>query len=382
MLKKYIKSLMKTLYLLPIRTLGYGKRKKNENVVFLLSFPSTSEYILDELVKKYNKRLIICYTKEAKFLADTFKEKGIRTYSLDSLLDIYARIVPALNSAKVILCDNYFAILAGFNFENEVKVVQLWHANGAIKAFGAGAKYTEHVTETDRNRYKKVYDRFTHIVVSSEEMANIFCDSYLNKYSVLPFGYPVTDLYFREYKSSTTVFANQHLNEKIALYAPTYRDQIEVLGVDLNEIQRRFPEGWQLYVRLHPHDHKLKEQLAHLPNVKQIPEDIPLSTVFGQIDCLITDYSSIPFEYSLARKQGKIIYYCYDFEQYENTVGLQKNFEEWAAPYIVTGIDELIAAIKEDDTCTFDKFNALWNTFVQGHAADQLIEWIDKQYED
>lgn len=381
MIIKMIKSLAKSVYLLPIRMLASKQLPKNNHIVFLLSFPSTSDYILSKLADKYKERLVICYTNEAKPLAESYQKKDITIYALDSIGELYTKVIPVIKSAQVILCDNYFAILAGFDFKDGEKVVQLWHANGAIKRFGMEAEYAKDGTSFDRKRYKNVYDRYTHLVVSSEEMANIFCESYLNDYKILPFGYPPTDVYFEYNIYPGSFLFEQHKHKKIALYAPTYRDQAEQSGVDLREMNKHFPEGWQLYVRVHPHDHKLKKQLVGLPSIKQISEEVPLSTVFNQIDCLITDYSSIPFEYSLAKKDGKIIYYCYDLEQYEMTVGLQRNFKEWAAPYLVSDIEELIAAIKEENDYPFDQFNAFWNTFANGHAADQLIEWIDEQYE-
>lgn len=174
MIKKYIKAFLKSGYLVPIRVLASLKRKRNENIVFLLSFPSTSEYIIDELSIKYKDRLIVCYTKEAKSLAETYKKRKIKVFSINSFIDLYTNIIPALASTKVILCDNYFAILAGFKFDKDVNVVQLWHANGAVKKFGAEALYAKQAMKTDQRRYQKVYDQYTHIVVSSKKWLKFF----------------------------------------------------------------------------------------------------------------------------------------------------------------------------------------------------------------
>jgi CDP-glycerol glycerophosphotransferase (TagB/SpsB family) len=380
---KYIKLFMKSCYLMPIKLLASIKRQRNEKIVFLLSFPSTSEYILNALAAKYKDRLIICYTEEAAVLANTLKERNISTFALTSLVDLYTHIIPALSRAQVILCDNYFAIFAGFNFAEDQKIVQLWHANGAVKKFGVEANYAKQATKIDQRRYQRVYNQYTHVVVSSLEMARIFAKSYLNDYEVLPFGYPPTDAYFQKKDLQESFYDTFGLdaNKKTVLYAPTYREGDETNKVNLQELYQKLPENWQLVVRPHPHDQELKNQLVKLSEGIQISEEIALSRIFSQIDCLITDYSSIPFEYTLARKQGKIIYFCYDLEAYDRTVGLQENFIEWATPNLVRTTSELLSKLTEESYDDFEAYNDFWNTFAKGNAANQLIEWIDKQYE-
>ena len=58
---------------------------------------------------------------------------------------------------------------------NKQKVVQIWHANGAIKNLVLQANMLKKATAKDQQRYQKVYDTFTHFVVSSPTMAGNFC---------------------------------------------------------------------------------------------------------------------------------------------------------------------------------------------------------------
>lgn len=41
-----------------------------------------------------------------------------------------------LNTAKVVITDNYFVELAGLKERKNVTCIQIWHANGALKKFG------------------------------------------------------------------------------------------------------------------------------------------------------------------------------------------------------------------------------------------------------
>ena len=62
--------------------------------------------------------------------------------------------------------------------------------------FGLQAQYAKKATAKDQQRYQKVYDTFTHFVVSSPTMAEIFAESYNIDPIFLKFGYPMTDYYF------------------------------------------------------------------------------------------------------------------------------------------------------------------------------------------
>jgi CDP-glycerol glycerophosphotransferase (TagB/SpsB family) len=340
--------LAKTIYLLPIKWLSKVKRKKNKHIVFLLSFPSSSEYILDKLIEKYRERVIICYTKNCAELAQRFSIQGNLTLSIDSLYDLYTKVIPVLGSSKMILCDNYFPLLAEFNFDKEVSVVQLWHANGAIKKFGLEANYVSSESNIDKKRYQAVYNRFTHLVVSSPMMAKIFCKSYAKNYGILPFGYPLTDQYFSDQFKNELKF--DFIKKPLVLYAPTYR-----------ETER--------------------DQLSDFPEIIQLPKGVSLTSILSYVDYLVTDYSSIPFEYSLANPNGQIIYFWYDYKTYSTKVGIQELFEKYVTGTITYSHSDLKNSFLKENKSDLKEFNSIWNTFADGRAMKQLIDWIDKQYE-
>ena len=348
-LKKIITQLSKLVYLYLINILSKPSIKKENYIIFLLSFPSTSDYLLENLYKKYGERLIVCYTKSGSKLAKDFQKKGCNIYCIDKPLMI-CQAVLKMKRSRIILCDNYF------------RIVQLWHANGAIKKFGLQAQYAKKASFKDQQRYQKVYDTFTHFVVSSPTMAEIFAESYNIDPIFLKFGYPMTDYYFNR-------------NEKNILKENDYE-----LPLDFEQIEEQIGDEWVFYIHAHPHDKKLKSLAKKYPSyfIDEMQHD--LKNLLIVVDCLITDYSSVPFEFSLANPNGKIIYFCYDLQLYKSSVGLQSGFEEWASP-MVKDQNELLKEIKNERKTNFNSFNHKWNSFVSGNAVSQLIDWIDKQYE-
>ncbi len=376
-MKLKLLGLLKLSYLELIKQVAKNSKEQHQQVVYLLSFPNTSGYIIDRLYQQYKERLIICYTKSGADLAAIYKKKGCITYNVDSPLNLLKNIVPLLKGATIILCDNYFALLGGIDFLPSTKIVQLWHANGAIKKFGLEAKYVQRATRVDKKRYQEVYRRYTHYVVSSPKMASIFEKSYQQKMIFLPFGYPPTDQYFRQEKKSFEEIRKLFSNKKLLLYVPTYREIQGDYSIDFKKLVTDLPD-WQILVQLHPHD---MTQLKKIKSVKGIITDFKgykIQELFPIIDCLVTDYSSIPFEYSLSNPTGKIRYFWYDYELYDKTVGIQENFA--TQKNIVRTQEDLVVSI-EKGTDDLKPFNKEWNTYVTGNAVAQLVKWVNEQYE-
>lgn len=379
------KLFIKDIYLKFIKFAEKKSASENNNIFFLLSFPETSEYILDQLSERFSDKLIICYTKKSYKLAKKYKKKGITIYSLDNYVILLKKIVPKIKACSVILCDNYFAFLAGITFSKNTKVVQIWHANGAIKLFGLEANYSKKVSLQDQNRYKDVYKKFTHYVVSSTKMSAIFSKNFHEKINELDFGYPLTDLYFDNkwlLNSKQKFNAKFDESKKILLYVPTYRQDGSSIPIDFEKFSMNLGNEWLILVKAHPSDTKLQNRISKIDKIITDFNGMTLQELLPSVDCLMTDYSSVPFEYSLARKQGKIIFFCYDLEKYVDEVGIEKDFKNWIPGKLVTDYNNLSEAVLDLNSNDFVHFNNLWNEYVDGTSSKKLIEWLELEYED
>lgn len=378
-LKNRLLLAIKGIYLVLVHLSSKLTRKNNNKIIFLLSFPSTSGHALELLYAVFAKRLVICYTKNSKQLAKEYKEKGCAVFCLDDLSVLLKSIVPLVSGSRMILCDNYFAFLAAVDLMADAKAVQLWHADGAIKSFGLEAKYTENVSPRDRSRYKKVYDKFTHYLVSSQAMTDIFAKSYDQEINQLPFGYLPTDTFFDEdfLKNSKKAFKRCFpANKKIALYVPTYREHPTKIPLDFFSLTSELGPDWQLLVKAHPHDEKLKEELKKEKSIITDFADLTLEELLSNTDYLITDYSSIAFEYPLANPSGKIFFFWYDYKEYQKDVGIEEKFIEKIPGPVVETEEALLTALKEDKSQDLFSFNQYWNEYVRGKAGEQLIRWV------
>ncbi|MHC5268054.1 CDP-glycerol glycerophosphotransferase family protein [Enterococcus sp. LJL98] len=356
-------------------------KKKNNNIIFLLSFPETSNTILEYLYEEYAEKLIICYTRNSETLAKHFESRGLKVYPIESYFVLLKKVIPSIQGTKIVLADNYFAFFAGMSLTARTRVIQLWHANGAIKKFGLEAKYVSNKSRCDKKRYKKVYGTFTDYVLSSEKMRRIFEKNFQESIRILSFGYPQTDYYFDEKllnEDKKRFIQKIDTNKKVLLYAPTYREDMGNFAVLTKETLEQLSKDWCILVKLHPHDVEKNKSFINIPGVITKLEDFELKQILPSVDCLITDYSSIPFEYSLANPKGRMIFYCPDFIDYKNKVGIEDDFLEWIPGVLVTTEVELIREIYSMKEFSMEIFNERWNEYAKGNSHKQLIEWMNE----
>src|SRR5699024_6322340 len=108
----------------------------------------------------------------------------------------FVRRIYHLATARYVFVDNYHVVLAACNFRPAVKCIQVWHANGAVKYYGFRDKTIKNRPDSAHRRFKKVYSRFHHITVSSDEMAYIFKEAFgADDSRILKTGVPRIDFF-------------------------------------------------------------------------------------------------------------------------------------------------------------------------------------------
>ncbi|MBA5735140.1 CDP-glycerol glycerophosphotransferase family protein, partial [Escherichia coli] len=83
-------------------------------------------------------------------------------------------------------------------------------------------------------------------------------------------------------------------------YAPTFRDNELAeakLVMDFNAMERAFSEEYLLVLKLHPAV-KIDVQSLNTDFIINVDKNVALEELLAAVDILITDYSSIPFEFA------------------------------------------------------------------------------------
>lgn len=140
--------------------------------------------------------------------------------------------------------------------------------------------------------------------------------------------------------------------EIIYAYMPTYRDYLEdsVSVAQIKELLDYLDENLQtnqlLYVNLH---HKVNSSLdfSHYKQIRTFPPDLDSYRLLAASTALITDYSSVFFDYLALKRQ--IILYVEDYQEYKAKRGMYMDLMELPFDKVQTR-EELIAALNRGKT--------------------------------
>ncbi|MGY4790150.1 CDP-glycerol glycerophosphotransferase family protein [Pediococcus pentosaceus] len=384
---------MKKIYLLLVRLarLAFGAKKAQYQVAYFMSFAGNETFIR-ELVKQFGSdEVLIVYKTNVKENVLQLQQVHIIKHAIEFKKFQVTSFVKGIKLARVTLFDNYYPELSAINKTKKDYFIQMWHANGAIKAFGWEDPSTYHRSVEDQQRFQRVYDSFDQIVVGSEKMADVFQRSWhVVSDKIDRIGYPRTDKYFEESwiekaRKKIQTKLPELTQKRVILYAPTYRKDVSFsLPDDWRKI--KVPQDAVLIVRLHPHLANVERQIVDASPDRVIMVDHFISTqeLLCVADTLITDYSSIAFDFSLLDNARSVIFFTYDLEEFERTVGIQASFKAAFLNQMVNTVEQLNDAILfgNSDKNVIHKLNQQWNTLNDGHSSARLIKQVKERCTD
>lgn len=292
-----------------------------------------------------------------------------------------------LARSAFILLDNAFLPMAYISFRKNVRVIQLWHGTGSIKKFGQDVN-SGRLKELE----KRANSRITHLIVSSDTIKKIYANSFgVSLDKVYTYGLPRTDIFFDKSKlqERSQAFYKQYpqlAGKRLLLYAPTFRDNEAEENRSIRDIYKiagSLPD-YILLLRLHPYvadayekaEQQAAERADNIVSVSSYPD---LNTLLVVADYLITDYSSIVFEYSLLNKP--MIFYAYDLEEFQNCGrGFYYDYESYVPGPVAKNIDELLELIRNNHVSN-DKIQDFVTDsykYLDGRASERIYNNIFK----
>lgn len=356
--------------------------QKNKSI-FVTTFGHNTLHVIEALEKLTNEEIVIVKGKHCSVNFAEVESRIVLDSKKPFFLWWFAFVYHLATSNKVVV-DNYYPFLATTNFKKDTKCVQLWHAAGAIKKFALTDESVKYRSKRAQNRFQQAYSKFTHVVIGSEEMASIFSESFgIPKDRMLRTGVPRTDFFYNEEKKSKIIAELETLyplikDKKIIMYAPTFRDNklgVDELPLDLKKLHNALNNEYIIVIKTHPLvrntiNSKYDDFAIDLSHYKNINHLLLIT------DILITDYSSIPYEFSLLEKQ--MIFYAYDVQQYSKERGLWDQYDKLVPGPVVYNSDEIISAIKNEkfDPAEVIAFKNKWNAYSDGQSSDKLAKFL------
>ncbi len=296
------------LKFLPFKILNYLIPKSKKIWLFGSWFgdkySDSPKYLFEYINSKKTFIKAIWITKNHKVYYD-LKEKGYTVYMYNSFLGVYY-------SMRANICFVTQSYVDINNYLRPPKIFNLWHGN-PLKKIG-----------NDVSKSKKKYLKDYYLIASSElEKENLFTAFNVYKENVFITGLPRNE-----------VFKKTNNKLKKIIYMPTHREEskenvISILSEDIDKLNDFLKKhGIILYLKLHYYDlKKFDEFNINFSNIKKYDLDDDIYQTINEFDMLITDYSSIYFDFLLSEKP--IIFFPYDFNNYlEKDRELYYNYNE------------------------------------------------------
>lgn len=274
-----------------------------------------------------------------------------------------------LSKSEIIYVDENSYLISNIKLSKKQKVIHCWHGGGLLKKIAYDN--LRNVDINEQLRLDRIYRNISYILISDEKFQSIFAKAFHKDVSqILPYGLLRTDALFRinvhEARNRLEKKYPCIKKKKLILYAPTYRENSTCKRYSLFDLSKLKIENSILAVRCHPTiQHEYAEGVLNLNN-----ED--LYELLPAVDVLVTDYSSILFDFAFFKKP--ILIYSEDLFEYEKEHGTYQNIREMFNNAVATNIPELIELIN----CRQFLGQDIWNKYMSncdGNACDKLLDF-------
>ncbi|MDO4975008.1 MAG: CDP-glycerol glycerophosphotransferase family protein [Alphaproteobacteria bacterium] len=276
--------------------------------------------------------------------------------------------------------------------------IQCWHGTPLKKLFCdieteamESKETTKRVVHEDASRYSYLISPSKYC---SEKLASAFDLKTLHKDNIIiEKGYPRNDAivnYTQEDVISVKKELGLPMEKKVILYAPTYRENqrnndkqyqhSETL--DFEKLQKEIGDNYIILFRTHyyiANEFNFDKYNGFVFDVSKYPE---INDLYVISDLLITDYSSVFFDFGILKRP--MIFYMYDLDFYKDDLrGFYLSLDELPGPIVKTE-KELIEKIQNLSNWTntseykkaIQEFNEKFTYNEDGHATERVVDQI------
>lgn len=364
---------------------------------FLLKFPIKEHVVFFESFSGKS------YSDNPKYISERLYQKYPGKYKLvwsyrDAALSVgYPVIMVKKNSLRYLY---YMAVAKYFVWNTrqpswmqkrpETVFVETWHGTPLKRLFFD----MEDITSASPLCKKEVYEEakdWDYLIAPNPFSARIFRNCFRYSNAMLETGYPRNDILYADDRERLAQKIKEKLeipkDKKLILYAPTWRDDEYYdsgqykfqLKLDLGKMKEELSREYILLVRTH---YYIADQLD-LSSVGDFARNVSryddISELYLISDLLITDYSSVCFDY--ANLKRPMLFYTYDLEKYRDQLrGFYINMEEEFPGPLLFDTCQVIDAIKNlgriqaEYQKRYDRFYEKYCCLEDGTAAEQVIE--------
>ena len=394
-------SILKSIFKMHLfRFINYFYPKRKEIVFFSNpDFTDNSKALFDYFRKKLPKYKLHWIVKDKQYI-NKFRKMGISVSIINSL---EARFW--LLKSKIIINDHCSS--KPLHLVKRQIYVNLWH--------GIPLKSVGHMDKTDiRKRNYELNDKNTITISTSDTVSSLFGACFhVNAENIYVTGQPRNDKLFSPITDTELlklVDMESDDFDRIVFYMPTFRqgyinrkegrqfDESNIFGFEnfnKDKFSSFLEENRILFLcKLHPFEEKifkekldkLSEYVTLITNNDLFENNIDLYSLIAKTDILITDYSSVYFDYLLINKP--IIFTPTDIEEYRKKRGfVLEPYDFWAPgpkAFIQEQLqNEIIKCLENSEYYKKERetVNNIINRYKDNRSSERVAKVIMKKLE-
>ena len=337
-------------------------------------------YLIKEINNNSKYDNFTVYLGVEKNRIEEFKKK-LDFYHINKvklLLNKTPKYMKILATAKFLITDTSF--MANYIKKEGQVYLNTWHGT-PLKTLGRSTKSDFYnIPNLQKNFAVADYLLYPNEYMTKHMLEDYMIDNIASG-KILLCGYPRNSIFFNKERRVEIKENIGLLDKELIAYMPTWRglldrkdveEYIEQLKEYLHCIDKSLKEDQILCLNLHPYvkDYIEVEEYKH---IMYFPKQYETYDFLNICDILITDYSSVFFDYALTKK--KIILFTYDEAQYLAERGLYLDINKLPFPK-VDNIDSLINEINNKDTVEYKEFLDEFCKYDASDIPGQICEKI------
>ncbi|WP_411079389.1 CDP-glycerol glycerophosphotransferase family protein [Streptomyces sp. cmx-18-6] len=266
-------------------------------------------------------------------------------------------------------------------------VVQTWHGT-PLKRIGRDLAGTPHADAAYMASMERRSAQWSLLVSPNSFSTPVLRRAFGYVGEVLESGYPRNDLLYAPDRAKVAAAVRERLaipeGRRVILYAPTWReDQPRRSGrygldlhLDLDRAREALGDDHVLLVRRH---YLVGGSVPDTDFVRDVSRHPDVAELLLISDCLVTDYSSIMFDF--AQTGRPMLFHTYDLAHYRDTLrGFCFDFEHRAPGPLIPASAGIVAALRDPEAAVaghreaYERFREAFCDLDDGSAAAHVVD--------
>lgn len=280
-------------------------------------------------------------------------------------------------TSKVVVIDGYCIPICTLKHKKKLKIIQIWHALGALKKFGYSVLDRKEGSKTEIANSMDMHRNYTYILTSSKSTLKYFKEAFnaqTRQMKVIPL--PRVDFLKSELYKEETIkrfydfYPMIKENKKKILYVPTFRKN---MVNNLQDIIKAIDyKKYDLVIKTHD-----EEEIIYIEKDIYYTKHTNFTglELLHIADYVITDYSAIVYEAAVSNKP--VYFYNFDYENYIENRGFYIDYKTEMPGLISKDIKEIIKDI-EKENYDYSKLKTFKDKYIDDieNCTKKIVELI------